>query len=54
MYLRKNRVGYNVDEDINILETAHRERLSKKAVTWAECFKGRDLYRTNVAIAIQR
>lgn len=53
LYLRKNRVGYNVDDDINVLETAHQERLAKKASTWAECFKGRNLYRTNVAIAIQ-
>ncbi|ORY61060.1 general substrate transporter [Leucosporidium creatinivorum] len=54
MHLRRGKVGYNPQEDLILLEeAAARERELASTVSWAQCFRGTDGFRTFIVAGVQ-
>ena len=54
LFLRGGKDGYDVDADLRGLEENFQAAQSKRQLGWLECFKGRNLARTNVCVGVQR
>ena len=54
LFLRGGKDGYDVDADLRGLEENFQVAQSKRQLGWLECFKGRNLARTNVCVGVQR
>jgi hypothetical protein len=53
LFLRRGKADYNVNEDLNEMEAAWQAKLNAKKGRWIDCFRGRNLARTNVCIGAQ-
>lgn len=54
LLIRRGKDGYTPDDDIHILETAYaHERANAHSATWASCFRGQALRRTQIVVGIQ-
>ncbi|KAG7531337.1 hypothetical protein FFLO_04398 [Filobasidium floriforme] len=53
LFLRGGKEGYDVEADVRGLEESFRIAQTKRQLGWLECFKGRNLARTNVCVGVQ-
>ncbi len=46
--IRKGKTDYDVEEDLVSLQAAFDQTSSREKITWMQCFKGRDGFRTSI------